>query len=90
MQLSKDITIENTTYFILYEIDHKGLQITYMDESIGDSETREIKPTEAIFDIVKKQAELELSEDIESEKLDDFEQELDYRETYSEKGKSNF
>ena len=90
MQLSKDIIIENTSYFILYEIDHKGLQINYMDESIGDGETREIKPTEAIFDVVKKQAESELSEDIESEKLDDFEQELDYRETYSEKGKSNF
>jgi len=90
MQLSKDITIENTTYFILYEIDHKGLQITYMDESIGDGETLEIKPTEAIFDVVKKCAESELSKEIESAKLDDFEQELDYRETYVEKGKSKF
>jgi hypothetical protein len=51
---------------------------------------REIKPTEAIFDVVKKRAESELSEEIESAKLDDFEQELDYRETYVEKGKSKF
>ncbi len=87
---SLEITINTTNYFIQYEIDHHGLQISYMDECIGDGETREIKPTEAIFDVVKKCAESELSEEIESAKLDDFEQELDYRETYGEKGKSKF
>ena len=87
---STDVTIGNTTYFIEYEIFDSGLEISYMAECIGDGETREIKPTEAIFDVVKKCAESELSEEIESAKLDDFEQELDYRETYVEKGKSKF
>ena len=87
---SIEIKIQNTDYFVEYEIFHTGLEISHMDECIGDGETREIKPTEAIYDQVKKIAESKLSDEIESAKLDDYEQELDYRETFSEKGKSNF
>lgn len=65
---STDVTIGNTTYFIEYEIFDSGLEIAYMAECIGDGETREIKPQEALFDVVKRHAEYQLREDIESER----------------------
>lgn len=65
---STDVTIGNTTYFIEYEIFDSGLEISYMAECIGDGETREIKPQESLFDVVKRHAEYQLREDIESER----------------------
>lgn len=68
---SKDIEIGNTTYTIEYDIYDTGLEITEMLEDIGDGDTREVKPQEALFEVVKREAEYQLREEIEAERESD-------------------
>ena len=53
-------------------------------------DARELPVTTYFKNRVIAELNKEFEEEIEAEKLDDFEQELDYRETYGEKGKSKF
>jgi|VirMetMinimDraft_7_1064189.scaffolds.fasta_scaffold498181_2 tRNA(Ser,Leu) C12 N-acetylase TAN1 len=69
-------------------IDSNGLTITNLVEVLKDA--RELPVTTYFKNRVIAELNKEFEEEIEAEKLDDFEQELDYRETYGEKGKSKF